>query len=109
MNSCKAIAGGKNKSVSGKGSQMNNLGKVIWRECASRAACTGVLNILEFVSDNIVPIGAKTFRRRLNEGNWNATELSALQSWLQSPALWQAINHEYQLQPDVTKLNDFEK
>lgn len=75
---------------------MNKLGMIVWEECC---LCIGrrhiTQNPIDYFSENVVPIGSKTFRRRLANGGWLHDELLTLQQELDSERLQKAIDEQY--------------
>jgi len=90
---------------------MNNLGKKTWKLIARVAGEQGIVHPLEFIAEEVVSVGPKTFRRRLNDGQWQASELQELQQWFTKSdpgaalEFAHALNEEYQLFP-ATMLKD---
>jgi hypothetical protein len=75
---------------------MTRRGKMIWkgmcRYCGDHAIFQ---NPIEYFAENVVPVGVKTLRRRLNDDNWQHRELVELQQTLKSEELQNDINAEY--------------
>jgi hypothetical protein len=78
---------------------MNKLGKVIWNECGKKAIDEGALNVIEWICENKLFIGAKTFKRRLIDGQWQVSQLAKIQEWMRSDKIANAINNEFHLLP----------
>jgi hypothetical protein len=75
---------------------MTAFGKTIWKEMARYAGEHGLIHPLEHFAENVVPIGPKTLRERLNtDDQWTLNELVALQSALKSQALQTAIETKF--------------
>jgi hypothetical protein len=85
---------------------MNRLGKKTWKLISRLAGEEGIVHPLEFIADEIVSVGPKTFRRRLNDGQWQVRELQELQQWFKKSdpsaavEFAMALNEEYQLFPE---------
>lgn len=79
---------------------MTHFGKLIWKEMAKHAGEEGIINVMEYFSDSVLPLGFKTLQRRLNDDNWTLAELIDLQQTLKSDALHNFL---------ITKFNEAKK
>jgi len=83
---------------------MNRFGKVIWGLTCDKAKQECITHPIEFLAQEVVPVGPKTLRNRLNNGQWLADELSALAQWFAkdkkaAETFAAAVNEEYNLFP----------
>jgi hypothetical protein len=71
------------------------LGKIIWKEMCRYAGDRTVVHVIEHFSEDILPVGTKTLKRRLSEDSWTLAELRILQQTLQSDELKKFITENY--------------
>jgi len=76
-------------------SKMTTFGKIVWKEMTRFAGERSILHPLEYFAEEVVPVGPKTLRRRLDDDNWTLQELVSLQSHLKSTSLQEAINRKF--------------
>lgn len=70
------------------GGNMDEFGRIVWREVSKKLSERGVLNPLQFVCENVISLNEKTFKRRLADHRlWLLEELKQLQGFLQSETL----------------------
>jgi hypothetical protein len=78
------------------GTPMTTFGKIVWKEMTRYAGEHGLIHPLEHFAENVVPVGPKTLRERLNTDDaWTLNELIALQSTLKSKTLQDAITNRF--------------
>lgn len=85
------------KVVRGKqGTAMTVLGKQIWRAACKMAGERGIVNVVGWLSADVLPLGEKTLRRRLNDDEWLLRDLIQLQQTLKDRNLQEFINTEFE-------------
>lgn len=74
---------------------MTLMGKAVWKAVCRWAGDRGEMNPLRKFTDDCLPLGEKTFRRRLNDDGWLFSELVTMQQELKSKELQQIIDAKF--------------